>query len=52
VIYIAAAALLFASGWLIDRCARFGRSETNKRLEAGYRPLASGSSPALNELKS
>jgi exosortase len=52
VIYIAAAALLFATGWVIDRCARFGRSETNKRLEAGYRPLASGSSPALNELKS
>src|SRR5437588_7986605 len=52
VIYIAAAALLFATGWAMDRCARFGKLETNKRLEADYRPLTSGSSPTLNESKS
>jgi exosortase/archaeosortase family protein len=47
VIYIVAAALLFATGWALDRFARLWIKENG--LEAGYRPHASGSSPTLNE---
>jgi exosortase len=47
VIYIVAAALLFATGWALDRFARLLFKKTS--LEAGYGPLQSGSSPTLNE---
>ena len=47
VIYIVAALLLFATGWALDRIARFWTR--NESLEAGYRPLTSGNSPTLNE---
>jgi len=30
VIYIVAALLLFATGWVIDRAARFARKDTNR----------------------
>jgi exosortase len=47
VIYIVAAALLFATGWALDRIARLWTGKSS--LEEGYRPLPSGSSPTLNE---
>jgi exosortase len=47
VIYIVAAGLLFATGWALDRIARFWIKKES--LEAGYRPLTPGSSPTLNE---
>lgn len=43
VIYIVAAALLFATGWAIDRIARLWMRKTN--VEADYKPLR----PTLNE---
>ncbi len=43
VIYIAAAALLFATGWLIDRAAPLFRE-----FRGGLPPARSGSSPTLN----
>jgi exosortase len=46
VIYLVAAAMLFATGWALDRCARFWTR--NESLDAGYHPLTS-SSPTLNE---
>src|SRR5947199_2928530 len=42
VIYIVAALLLFATGWLIDRLAGFMTKDRLVRLEAGYRRLSSG----------
>lgn len=47
VIYVVAAALLFATGWALDRMARFWTS--NESLEAGYEPLTPGNRPTLNE---
>ena len=49
VIYIVAAALLFATGWAIDRFGRLWERKTQSGSEADFRPLASGSSPTLNE---
>jgi exosortase/archaeosortase family protein len=47
VIYIVAAGLLFATGWALDRGARFWTRKES--LETAYRPLTSGNSPTLNE---
>ena len=52
VIYLVAAALLFATGWMLDKMSRLWARTSSKRLEAGFRPLASGSSPTLNESNS
>lgn len=49
VIYVVAAALLFATGWALDKVGKVWTRKTQSGLEAGYRPLASGSSPTLNE---
>ena len=53
VIYLVAAALLFATGWTLDRSApflsRFRGGLPPATVSDG--PLASGGSPALNELK-
>lgn len=50
VIYLVAAALLFATGWILDKSSSMLSTKTTKRFEAGYRPLTSASSPGLNEL--
>jgi exosortase len=47
VIYIVAAALMFATGWVLDRVARlWTRKESSA---ADYSPLTPSSSPTLNE---
>ena len=48
--YLVAAALLFATGWLIDKLSKVWMNKQTKSLAAGYRPIAS--SPTLNELNS
>jgi exosortase/archaeosortase family protein len=52
VIYLVAAALLFATGWLIDRAPRMLSQKTKPRLEAALAPPAPGKSPTLNEVNS
>jgi exosortase len=52
VIYLVAAALLFATGWLIDRIGRMRTQQMGRRLEAALVPPASGQVPTLNEVKS
>ncbi len=39
VVYVVAAALLFATGWMLDRVARFWRKGSSEKSEGGYRPL-------------
>jgi exosortase len=46
VIYLVAAALLFATGWALDRIARY----STKEFRGGLPPAKSGSSPTLNEV--
>jgi exosortase len=48
VIYLVAAALLFATGWALDKIGRIGFSKTTPRLEAALVPPASGQVPTLN----
>lgn len=50
VIYIVAAVLLFATGWVLDRVERLFTRKTTTSKEANFRPLGPGSSPTLNEL--
>lgn len=52
VIYLVAAALLFATGWAVDRVGRIGTPQKVRRLEAALVPPVSGQVPTLNELKS
>jgi len=49
VIYIVAAVLLFATGWVLDRVERLFSRKTSISKEANFRPLGPGSSPTLNE---
>jgi exosortase len=51
VIYLVAAALLFATGWALDRIGRMWTHKTTPRLEAAIVPPASGQVPTLNETK-
>jgi exosortase len=51
VIYLVAAALLFATGWTIDRIGRMRTRHIGRRLEAALVPPASGQVPTLNESK-
>ena len=39
VIYIVAAVLLFATGWMLDRVGRLWSRDTKEDLKAGYQPL-------------
>src|SRR5437588_8436557 len=48
VIYIAAAALLFATGWAVDTFGRTWIHKTKPSLEAALVPPASGQVPTLN----
>lgn len=48
VIYLVAAALLFATGWALDRIGRMWTHKTTPRLEAALVPPASGQVPTLN----
>ena len=47
VIYLVAAALLFATGWALDRGARLWSKK--KSPDASYLPVTSGAKPTLNE---
>src|SRR5688572_12629953 len=51
VIYIVAAALLFATGWTLDKFGRLWTHKTTPRLDAALVPPASGQVPTLNETK-
>jgi exosortase len=48
VIYVVAAALLFATGWALDKFERRWTRKTTPRLEAALVPPASGQVPTLN----
>lgn len=48
VIYLVAAALLFATGWMLDKLGRMWTHKTTPRLEAALVPPASGQVPTLN----
>jgi exosortase len=50
VIYLVAAALLFATGWSVDRIARIRKRDNSTRLDAALGPPVSGQVPTLNEL--
>lgn len=49
VIYLVAAALLFATGWVLDRIGAMLTHQRKPRLEAALVPPASGQVPTLNE---
>ena len=51
VIYLVAAALLFATGWALDKVGRIWTRKATPRLEAPLVPPASGQVPTLNETK-
>jgi exosortase len=48
VIYLVAAALLFATGWALDKIGRMWTHKTTPRLEAALVPPVSGQVPTLN----
>ena len=48
VIYLVAAALLFATGWSLDRVGRMWTNQTTPRLETALVPPAAGQVPTLN----
>jgi exosortase len=49
VIYLVAAALLFATGWVLDRIGQMLTHRTKPRLEAALVPPAPGQVPTLNQ---
>jgi exosortase len=52
VIYLVAAALLFATGWAVDKLRGISSPKAKTRLEAAHVPPASGQVSTLNEVSS
>ena len=50
VIYLVAAALLFATGWMLDQTARFWNQGEVDQFSNRLSPARTGSSPTLNEV--